>query len=78
MVDVIWDNNLVKPSMTMKRGRHRILLIRSRKTEPRNELTGKQFGNRLQETELSERLGDKMNYMRGSVLRVWRQHLKVP
>ena len=78
MDDVIWANNLVKPSVTVKRGRHRILLIRSRKTEPKNKLTGKQFGNILQETELSERLGDKMNYMRGSVLRLWLQHLQLP
>ena len=78
LIDVIWDKNSVKPSVTVKRGRRTILLIRSRKTEPRNELTGKQFGNRLQETELSERLGDKMSCRRGSVLRLWQQHLQVP
>ena len=38
--------------------------------EPRNELTGKQFGNRLQGTELSERPGDKVSFRRGSELRL--------
>jgi len=28
LIDVIWDKNSVKPSVTVKRGRHMILLIR--------------------------------------------------
>ena len=64
--------------MTVKRGKHMILLTRSRKTEPRNEPTEKLFGNRLRGTELSERPGGKTRCKRGSVLRLQQQHLQVP
>lgn len=77
LIDVIWDKSSVKPSVTVKRGRHMILLIRSRKIEPKNEHTEKLYGNRLLGTEQSERLGGRMSCRRGSVLRLQLLHLQM-
>lgn len=55
------DKSWQKPSVNVRRGKPKILLIKLRRTELRSVLTGKLCDNRLHETELRGRQGDKMS-----------------
>ncbi|KAJ7371265.1 hypothetical protein OS493_026909 [Desmophyllum pertusum] len=69
----------VNPSVTVReRDSLKTLSIKSRKTEQRSEPTVKLCDSRLQETEPSGRIGGKMSYRRGSVLKLRQQHLQLP
>lgn len=78
MTDAIRDKSSVNPSVTVRRDSLKTLSIKSRKTEQRSEPTVKLCDSRLQGTELSGRIGGKMSYRRGSVLKLRQQHLQLP
>ena len=61
------DKSWQKPSVNVRRGKPKILLIRLRKTELRSVHTGKLCDNRLHETELRGRQEGRMSCKKDSV-----------
>ena len=78
LIDVIRDKNLVKPKGTERRDRHKILSIKSKKTELKSAPTGKLCGSRLLGIKWRGKLGDRMMCRRDSALRLPQSHLHLP